>query len=82
MAERIVEVEWEDSNVVQGWADKGDIRDLKPALIRTLGYVEEDSPEMLKLITDTPVEDDGSSKGRVIAIPRSAIRKVTELKRG
>lgn len=82
MSERIVEVIWEDSNSLEGWAAKSDIKDLKPALIRTVGYVDEDSPAMLKVIADIPVDDDRLCKGRIVAIPRSAIRKVTELKRG
>lgn len=81
MTERIVLVEWEDSACETDWLEERQILLLKPGLIRTVGFVHEDSAAMLRLLSDVPAEDDGGTKGRVIAIPRSAVRKITELKR-
>ncbi len=83
MPDRIVEVEWEDSGATHGWASDEEIATVKPSLILTVGFIHEDSGAMIRLLSDIPAGgDDGDAKGRVIAIPRSAIRKVTELKRG
>ena len=79
MAERIVEVVWEDSASHESWVDERAIDQLKPVLIKTVGYVDEDSEVMLRLKGDTPIKDDGGTHSRALAIPRSAIRKVTEL---
>lgn len=80
-SERIVLVEWEDSCSTTDWAEEREILTVKPGVVRTVGFVHEDSDAMIRLLSDMPVEDDGV-KGRVIAIPRSAIRKVRELRRG
>lgn len=82
MSDRIVEVLWEDSASETDWQEERQILALKPGLIRTVGYVHEDSDAMIRLMSDVPVIEDGGTKGRILAIPRSAIRKVTELKRG
>lgn len=81
MSERLVLVEWEDSASTTDWAEEHEILGLKPGLIQTVGFVHEESDAMIRLLSDVPVAENDGLKGRVIAIPRSAIRKVTELRR-
>jgi hypothetical protein len=82
VAERIVEVEWEDSALSHGWKDVEDLS-LQAAHCRTVGYVKEDNDDgMLLLFQRASYEDDDSGYCCSSFIPRSAIRKVTELGRG
>ncbi|KKM80661.1 hypothetical protein LCGC14_1337650 [marine sediment metagenome] len=83
MTERIVEVEWEDSTSLHGWHDE---LPTKAAPIRSTGYVFQDDDDALviyqsydgqKVTSDSSVSRYGNS----LFIPRSAIRKVTELAR-
>lgn len=87
MPERIVEVEWEDCSGRHGWntpAEMKEFLDDREFAVTTLGYVEEDDDRGLVLIEAGPT---GARKeghrmiGCVTFIPRSAIRKVTELAR-
>ena len=81
----MVEVEWEDSYSVTGWqADAS--RPRQPSVCRSVGYVYEDNEIGLGLsesFSDRPVtgrvEEHGY--GDSLFIPRSAIRKVWELRR-
>ena len=77
--QRIAEVEWEDSISRHGWSDRL-VRIAGP--IRSVGYVEKDDDEGVILLSgmgDTEVTSDPYDCSTFI--PRSAIRKVTELTR-
>jgi hypothetical protein len=83
--ERIVEVEWEDSMARGGWQDPVDEPpESSRTAVRSVGYVKHDSNRGLIIIrsygprwsSDVRLEDEQ------LFIPRSAIRKVTELKLG
>jgi hypothetical protein len=82
VAERIVLVEWEDANTHHEW-HTNDTLLIKPSLCRHAGFVIEETDEALTLTMgfDSQVNHVGS-RSCTLAIPRSAIRKVTELRRG
>ncbi len=85
MAERIVEVLWEDSAQVGPWHDDEDIPPVSPIVSRGLLYREDDTEMVLvqsmNLAKDGPQVKMAKLAGSLV-IPRSAIRKVTELRRG
>ncbi len=77
--ERIVEVEWEDSAFSLGWVEEDHGWEPTRAM-KAYGLVIQDDEKALVL---APCLDEGTSHpyGQVIAIPRSAVRKVRELRR-
>lgn len=85
MAERIVEVEWEDSSCTHGWHEGADLPEIWTVF--SVGYVERDDQRGIRL-TEARATHSGRGKpgsrdfGCSNMIPRSAIRKVRELKRG
>lgn len=83
MAERKVEVEWEDCSARHRWQGLKD-RFPNNVMARSLGYVLQDNEEGI-VLTESLDEDDvveDRLRGCTTAIPRSAIRKVWELRRG
>ena len=85
MAERIVEVEWTDISTTHGWHKKA--QESGPSPCRTVGYVLEENDMYLTVVesldnSETPDGVESNNLGCTTSIPRSAIRKVTELKRG
>ncbi len=84
MAERIVEVEWEDAAASHGWqSEKG--AQIDPWVCHSVGYVLEDNKKHIRIMESRgqPSDPDNPSRdhGCASSIPRSAIRKVTELTR-
>ena len=82
--QRIVEVEWEDCVGRHGWSDHlVNISDRSERSIHSLGYVEKDDEEGMILLTgrDTAEASTEQTYDCSKFIPRSAIRKVTELVR-
>ena len=79
MTERIVEVEWDDSALRHGWEDRDGLRQTVAHCI-TYGVVEHDDEDGILLLFQTSTYADGD-RGYCCSsvIPRSAIRKVTEL---
>lgn len=80
----MVEVEWEDSASTQGWQTEDELP--HPHLIHSVGYLERDDEEGFLLIeskANQPLNPNQIVRnlGYAICIPRSAIRKVWELKR-
>jgi hypothetical protein len=76
VAERIVEVEREDSSARHGWSE-GPVK--LHCACRTVGYViEDDDRSMVLAFGRDDDENSGSPFHCTIVIPRSAIRKVTE----
>jgi hypothetical protein len=85
MSERIVEVEWEDAASTHGWHEADDLPE--SWTIHSVGYVERDDGRGIRLTEGKPQLEGRQKKGArdygcTTMIPRSAIRKVTELKRG
>lgn len=89
MADRIVEVEWVDSAVAHGWQTNEDLpaaEAFRPKEIRSVGYVIADREDALVIAESWVIGPaDGLSQiysqfSCTTAIPRSAIRKVRELK--
>jgi hypothetical protein len=83
MAERIVEVEWEDSAQIGEWHHEEDVPPV--GSIRSVGVVHRDDDDGLVLVQSMNHIDDhpGVRTAKLAAslvIPRSAIRKVRELK--
>jgi hypothetical protein len=85
VAERIVEVEWEDAMGRGGWQEPIDEPpDESKAATVSVGYVKYDDDRGLVIIrsfgprwsSDVRLEEEP------LFLPRSAIRKVTELRRG
>jgi len=80
VAERIVEVLWEDSCGRHGWAD---VLVTPHMPIRSLGYVEKDDEEGMILLTGRDDSEHSADQYDCSKfIPRSAIREVRELRRG
>ncbi len=84
MAERIVEVEWEDAATTHRWHDE--TQRPTPSPTRSVGYVTRDDDKAIAVaesLDDTKSETTSVSRfGCETVIPRSAIRKVRELRRG
>jgi hypothetical protein len=79
MSERIVEVVWEDSVARDGWTDK--VVTVPESYIFTAGYIQRDDERgVVLLFSKDHNESSGTPYGCSMFIPRSAIRKVTELK--
>ena len=80
MTDRIVLVEWEDTAASHGWQTKAD-DEIAPAMIRSVGFVLEDSERGVNIMESFTVSMTAAEKnhGCNNFIPRSAIRKVTEL---
>ena len=82
MAERIVEVEWVDTLTRHAWSSSDELP-TKCWQIRSVGYVVQDDDVGIVVVeargdaSDLDVKDHGCAT----MIPRSAIRKVTELTR-
>ncbi len=88
MSERIVEVEWEDCSGRHGWMTPEELREYtsdREFIVTTLGYVQEDDKRGIVIVEALPadgVKKDGHRMvGCATFVPRSAIRKVTELAR-
>ena len=78
MTGRIVEVLWQDTVTRHGWTDR--LVDTHPD-IHSVGYVEKDDDEGIILLDGIDKVDGALSYSCSTFIPRSAIRKVTELAR-
>ena len=83
MAERIVEVEWEDSSLTHSWTQKEALPDDEAIECRSVGYLESDNERGIRLLFQLGLGHDGEIEQFCCStfIPRSAIRKVTELAR-
>jgi hypothetical protein len=85
MSERIAEVEWVDTLTKHGWLAPADVP-TKPWLIHSVGYVFQDDAEGIVLLEARGDSENSGERmkdcGCATMIPRSAIRKVTELRRG
>lgn len=87
MAERIVEVIWEDAASSHGWQETDELPQV--GLVRIVGYVDRDDEEGIRVVEAraTFSTKGGRSKPRArewgcaTMIPRSAIREVHELTR-
>ena len=88
MSERIVEVEWEDTAATHGWQKHDDMPE--PWMIHSVGYVDRDDKLGIRLYEARSISYTGGDElpkgksrdfGCASMIPRSAIRKVTELSR-
>ena len=79
---RIVEVEWEDTLTRHGWSSSDELP-TQAWLIHSVGYVTQDDKAGLVVVEARGESASGVGKdyGCATFIPRSAIRKVTELSR-
>ena len=82
---RIVEVEWEDANVVYGWQNAEvaeEVADERPLYIKSIGYVlfEEKGRRMCiaQSLGQTPQSMEGSV-AEVLTIPWKAISQVRDI---
>lgn len=76
---RIVEIEWEDAAAKHGWGTAPPAP--KDTACYSVGYVTEDTEQGIILAFQRAEDWDGDSiVGCMSFIPRSAIRKVRELK--
>lgn len=82
MTDRIVEVEWEDTLTRHAWSSKDDLP-TQAWQIHSVGYVARDDKAGLVLVESRGESGTKISRdyGCATFIPRSAIRKVTELSR-
>lgn len=83
MADRIVEVVWEDTLTRHAWSSHDELP-TQAWQIRSVGYVTQDDDRGLVVVEARGESGSSVSKdyGCATFIPRSAIRKVTELSRG
>ncbi len=81
MAERIVEVLWEDANTHHNW-HRNDTPLIRPSACRTVGYVLDDTKQELILTMgfDEQIDHPGN-RDCTTAIPKKAIRTVRTLAR-
>ena len=82
MSERIVEVAWEDTLTRHGWSSHDELP-TQAWLIQSVGYVTQDDDAGLVVVEARGGSASGVGKdyGCATFIPRSAVRKVVELKR-
>jgi hypothetical protein len=82
--ERIVEVEWEDSCGRCGWQSPAPWPGTTAPLCESVGYVLEEGERGIVITGGLTTNWEGTDRRTdcTTFIPRSAIRKVTELKRG
>ena len=84
MSNRIIEVEWEDSFSRFGWQEESQLP-REASACHSVGYVYEEGDRGIGLcesVSDRPpTADVDHGYGHSTFIPRSAIRKVTELSR-
>ena len=82
--ERIVEVAWEDTSQSHGWQSEEKAA-IDPWICHSVGYVLEDNKKHIRIMESsgqpTAAGVTGLDHGCATSIPRSAIRKVTELAR-
>ena len=83
MPERIVEVEWEDTTGAHGWHDE---LPTESAPIHSVGIVAQDKEAGMVIYQSYDGQKESRLErvaryGNSLFIPRSAIRKVTELSR-
>lgn len=83
MTERIVEIRWQDTATAHGWHSGTD--PINPSMCRTVGYLIKEDDEAI-VVVESMVEAEPDDElqtlkrfGCSTSIPRSAIRKVTEL---
>ena len=83
MPERIVEVEWEDSSLTHSWTPVEALPKDVAVACRSVGYLESDNERGMRLLFQHGLDHDGEIEQFCCStfIPRSAIRKVTELAR-
>ena len=82
MQQRIVEVEWEDTLTRHAWSNAEELP-TQAWMIHSVGYVMQDDDAGLVVVESRGDSGNRTSKdfGCATFIPRSAIRKVTELVR-
>ena len=82
VGERIVEVCWEDTLTRHGWSSSDELP-IQAWQVRSVGYVTQDDDAGLVVVEARGETKSGVGKdyGCATFVPRSAIRKVTELTR-
>ena len=84
MTDRIVEVIWEDASSRHGWQSEEQAQ-VNPWIVHSLGYVLEDDERHIRIMEARAEASDSDNTARdhgcATSIPRSAVRKVTELAR-
>ena len=82
---RILEVVWEDSTAAHAWLTEEEEEAVTPSLVRSVGFVTLDDDVGIRLTESVCKPVLAGSKrapyGCITMIPRSAVRKVTELTR-
>jgi len=75
---RLVEVEWEDSCAYRGWQITEQTEISMPSQCRSIGYlmVKDDD----RIVIAQSLDDDGMSVADVIVIPKSAVKRLRNIK--
>ena len=82
MSERIVEVEWEDAMGADGWQPRVTWPKEEYGLCHTVGYVRESGDRGILIVNGFTKSWRGDDRDDcAMFIPKSQIRKVTELSR-
>ena len=78
---KLVEVEWEDSATTIGWQSIKRGLKYTSSLCRTAGYLLQKNKSGVKIALSLGMDDGQGSMSEMMIIPKSAIRKITLLKR-
>lgn len=78
---RVVQVRWQDAAGSDVWENYSDLRQQETALIETVGYVlREDENELVLGMNIAAAPKEFKDFSMVMAIPRSAIRRLRRVK--
>ena len=74
-------VVWQDINSCNSaWNTEQDLKDLKPAMCTTIGYLYEDNSNYIKMFATYSMNDDDTiDVGDAIVIPRGVIINIEKL---
>jgi|TARA_Y100000361_G_scaffold40696_1_gene34846 hypothetical protein len=76
----LVQVLWWDTlECPNGWHEKEDIKDYKPSLIESIGWIITDSGDYITLIADRATEEGDETIGRCQVIPQGCIKSINRM---
>ena len=77
-AHELVEIAWQDAQIIRGWQDLDEIRDFRPANIVSVGFLIKNTPEYVTIMQSFDHEDGGAD---ALCIPAPWVCSITALAR-
>ena len=74
----LVEIAWQDAQIIRGWQDLDFIRDFRPANILSVGFLVKNTPEYVTILQSLDNEDGGAD---ALCIPAPWVCSITALAR-